>query len=107
MGEEIINMKDESDPIVVQFRSLVELLRYFLLFYLYYISILLPLVGLILGYIIYKNSVIPSNKKHGKNCMIIGIVFMVVAVVCIIIYIFAIVAMTGGIMQELSSGGYY
>jgi len=110
MTEEILNMKNESDPIVVRFRSLVELLRYLTIFYIVYLSIFIPLLGLILGYIMMKNAVIPENRRLGRIIMILGIIFLIGAVICVIIYVFIIIAAftaTGGLFQELSQGGYY
>jgi hypothetical protein len=110
MNEEIIDMSNESDPIVIRFRSLVEILRYLAIFYVVYLSLFLPIVGLILGYIMMKNAVIPENRRLGKICMILGIVFMVLAVICVIIYVIIIIAATttaGGLLQNLDSGGYY
>ncbi|WP_066065663.1 hypothetical protein [Neobacillus soli] len=47
----------------------------------YILSILIPIVGIILG-IIWMNDQDPEKKTVGKNCLIIAIVVTVLSCIC-------------------------
>jgi surface polysaccharide O-acyltransferase-like enzyme len=86
----IIDTSDKSDPIIAQWRQLVELARWILMFYVVYLSLVIPLFGIIIGYLLKKNAIIPGNQKLGNACMILGIVFTILICVCFIVYFAAI-----------------
>lgn len=97
MAEEkpIVDISDKSDPIVNQFRQLVELGRWLIMFYVVYLSIIIPLFGIIIGYLLKKNAIIPGNQKLGNACMILGIIFTIGICICIILYFVVIIASIG------------
>jgi len=109
MEEPIVDVKNEADPIVVRLRSLIELLRYLAIFYIIYLALFIPLFGIIVGYIMKKNAVLPETRKIGNIALIIGIVEIILFFVCIIVYVFVIAAgfmgLLGG-LKELESTTY-
>ncbi|HEC79682.1 MAG TPA: hypothetical protein ENI43_00340 [Firmicutes bacterium] len=109
MAEMGIELKDEADPIVVRLRSLIELLRYLTIFYIVYLSLFIPFFGLIVGYIMMKNGVLPETRKVGKAAFIIGIIEIILLVLFIIVYAVLIAAgLMAGLegLQELESTYY-
>jgi hypothetical protein len=109
MEEPVVDIKNEADPIVVRLRSLIELLRYLAIFYIIYLALFIPLFGIIVGYIMKKNAVLPETKKIGNAALIIGIIEIILFFVCIVVYVFVIAAgfmgLLGG-LQELERGTY-
>ncbi|MGQ9706511.1 MAG: hypothetical protein ACUVWP_05845 [bacterium] len=100
MEESIMDIKNEADPIVVRFRSLIELLRYITIFYIIYLALFIPLFGIIVGYIMKKNGVLPETRKIGNIALIIGIIEIILFFVCIIVYVFIIAAGFMGLLNE-------
>nr|WP_263324933.1 hypothetical protein [Neobacillus sp. Marseille-Q6967] len=48
---------------------------------LYILSFIIPVVGIILG-IVWMNDSDPGKKLIGKNCLIVGIVSIVLSCIC-------------------------
>ncbi|NIT34916.1 MAG: hypothetical protein GTN49_00200 [candidate division Zixibacteria bacterium] len=90
---------EAGDPVVEQFRGLVELARWALVFALAVYSFIVPLFGIIFGIILIKAAVIPKNKGLGKLCLILGIIS--VALWCIYLLVWALAL--GGIFAGLGS----
>lgn len=90
---------EAGDPVVEQFRGLVELARWALVFALAVYSFVIPLFGIIFGIILIKAAVVPKNKGLGKLCLILGIIS--VALWCIYFLVWALAL--GGIFAGLGS----
>ncbi len=89
---------EAGDPVVEQFRGLVELTRWGLVFMLAVYSLFVPLFGLIFGIILMKAAVVPKNKGLGKLCLILGIMSLVLWCLYVLIWIVAF----GGLLSSLS-----
>jgi len=72
----------EGDEIVEQFRSLVELARWSLVFLLVVYSFFIPLFGILFGIALMRFADVPKNRSLGKLCLILGLVAIVLVVVC-------------------------
>lgn len=72
----------ENDEIVEQFRSLVELARWSLVFLLAVYSFLIPIFGILFGIILMRLAEVPKNRSLGKLCLILGLVAIVLVVGC-------------------------
>ena len=87
----------ENDEIVEQFRSLVELARWSLVFLLAIYSFIIPLFGILFGIALMRFADVPKNRSLGKLCLILGIVAVVLVVLCWV-FIFGI-----GLVGSLTS----
>lgn len=74
-------------------QRLVDLLEPLLIAYLYILAVLSPVLGLILGIVALKKCQLEKNKRVGRVCIIISIVFLGVWALCIVAYVVIIVAM--------------
>jgi surface polysaccharide O-acyltransferase-like enzyme len=102
-----MDLSDKNDPIIAQWRQLVELARWILMFYVVYLSLLVPLFGIIVGYLLKKNAIVPGNQKLGNACMILGIIFTILICVCFVVYfvaIFAALTQMGSIFGKTPMG---
>jgi hypothetical protein len=73
------------DPVVEQFRALVELARWSLVLALAVYSLFLPFFGIIFGIILMKFAVVPKNQGLGKLCLILGFVpFVLLVLYCLV-----------------------
>lgn len=90
---------EASDPIVEQFRGLVELFRWALVFGLAVYSFIIPLFGIIFGIILMKAAIVPKNKGLGKLCLILGIISLVLWCIYLVVWAAAI----GGMFASLGN----
>jgi len=58
---------------------------------LYILSFFIPGLGILIG-IIFMISNEPEKKHVGKNCLLLGILAIVLAVVCYVVYVIVLVA---------------
>jgi len=84
----------EGDDIVEQFRGLVELARWCLVFLLAAYSLLIPLFGIIFGIILMKFATVTKNRRLGKLCLILSLVSLGLFIACWLIWL--IMALVGG-----------
>ena len=73
-------------------RRLVDLMEPLLVAYLYLMSVLSPIFGIVLGIVALKKCELEKNKRVGKVCVIISIVMFGVWALCIAAYVVIIVA---------------
>ncbi len=88
---------EAGDPIVEQFRGLVELARWALVFALAVYSFIIPLFGIIFGIILMKAAIVPKNKGLGKLCLILGIISLVLWCIYFIVWAAALGSMFAGL----------
>lgn len=73
-------------------RRLVDLLEPLFVAYLYVLAVLQPVLGLILGIVVFKQCRLEANKRVGKICVIIsaivlGLCVLIVLAVVIIAFV--------------------
>jgi hypothetical protein len=97
MADEILNVNWDEKK-----KRLVDLLEPLAVAYMYVLAALSPVLGLILGIVALKKCELESNKKLGKNVLVISIIMLGVWALCFAAYIVVIVmvSMKGG------SGGF-
>jgi hypothetical protein len=70
---------------------LVDILEPVLVAYLYIISVVSPIVALILGIVLMTRAELEKNRRLGRNMVTISIIFLVLGVLCCIVYMALIV----------------
>ncbi|UCE26984.1 MAG: hypothetical protein JSW52_11655 [Candidatus Coatesbacteria bacterium] len=65
----------------------IDILEPVLVAYLYIISVVSPLIGLILGIVLMTRAELEKNRRLGKNMMTISIIFLCLGVLCCVAYI--------------------
>ncbi len=73
-------------------RRLVDLMEPLLVAYLYLMSVLSPIFGIVLGIVALKKCELEKNRRVGKICVIISIVMFGVWSLCIVAYVLIVVA---------------
>jgi hypothetical protein len=83
-----------GDPVVEQFRALVELARWALALALGFYSCFIPFFGIIFGLILMKFAVVPKNQGLGKICLILGFVPLVFLLLYCLLWILVLGGMS-------------
>ena len=87
--EELLNVDWDEKK-----QRLVDLLEPLFVAYLYFVAVVQPILGIILGVVALKKCELEKNRRVGKICFIISAVALGFWALCLVAYIIVIVAVT-------------